>query len=176
MGRQSPNVDFPKHFSLRSEATVPADGTGLSPTGSFPQIHTTFSRVSRATEAFKGKREHNCLKSKEHSADGLSEWVPTALCNITSYIFSVITVAAFWQSLTCSLQYSCLENPRDGGAGWAAVSGVAQSRTRLRRLSSRRSTMYLWLLSSSGSSSVKNKLQSRKMGAHQRAAPRRKNK
>ena len=27
------------------------------------------------------------------------------------------------------LQYSCLENPRDGGAGWAAVSGVAQSRT-----------------------------------------------
>ena len=34
------------------------------------------------------------------------------------------------------LQYSCLENPRDGGAWWAAVSGVAQSRTRLKRLSS----------------------------------------
>ena len=30
------------------------------------------------------------------------------------------------------LQCSCLENPRDGGAWWAAVSGVAQSRTRLR--------------------------------------------
>ena len=29
------------------------------------------------------------------------------------------------------LQCSCLENPRDGGAWWAAVSGVAQSRTRL---------------------------------------------
>ena len=27
------------------------------------------------------------------------------------------------------LQYSCLENPRDGGAWWAAVYGVAQSRT-----------------------------------------------
>ena len=27
------------------------------------------------------------------------------------------------------LQYSCLENPRDGGARWAAVYGVAQSRT-----------------------------------------------
>ena len=27
------------------------------------------------------------------------------------------------------LQCSCLENPRDGGAWWAAVSGVAQSRT-----------------------------------------------
>ena len=31
---------------------------------------------------------------------------------------------------------SCLENPRDGEAWWAAVYGVAQSRTRLQRLSS----------------------------------------
>ena len=30
------------------------------------------------------------------------------------------------------LQYSCLENPRDWGAWWAAVYGVAQSRTRLK--------------------------------------------
>ena len=30
------------------------------------------------------------------------------------------------------LQYSCLENPRDGGAWWAAIYGVAQSRTRLK--------------------------------------------
>ena len=29
------------------------------------------------------------------------------------------------------LQYSCLENPKDGGAWWATVSGVAKSRTRL---------------------------------------------
>ena len=34
------------------------------------------------------------------------------------------------------LQCSCLENPRDGGAWWAAVYGVAQSWTRLKRLSS----------------------------------------
>ena len=34
------------------------------------------------------------------------------------------------------LQYSCLENPRDRGAWWAAVYGVTQSRTRLKRLSS----------------------------------------
>ena len=32
------------------------------------------------------------------------------------------------------LQCSCLENPRDGGAWWAAVYGVSQSRTRLKRL------------------------------------------
>ena len=34
------------------------------------------------------------------------------------------------------LQCSCLENPRDGGAWWAAVYGVTQSRTRLKRRSS----------------------------------------
>ena len=34
------------------------------------------------------------------------------------------------------LQCSCLENPRDGGAWWAAVFGVAQSQTRLKRRSS----------------------------------------
>ena len=34
------------------------------------------------------------------------------------------------------LQCSCLENPRAGGAWWAVVSGVAQSQTRLKQLSS----------------------------------------
>ena len=42
------------------------------------------------------------------------------------------------------LQCSCLENPRDGGAWWAAVYGVAQSRTRLKWLSSS-SSSYLKL-------------------------------
>ena len=32
------------------------------------------------------------------------------------------------------LQCSCLENPRDGGAWWAAVYGITQSWTRLKRL------------------------------------------
>ena len=34
------------------------------------------------------------------------------------------------------LQCSCLENPRDGGAWWAAIKGIAQSWTRLKQLSS----------------------------------------
>ena len=41
------------------------------------------------------------------------------------------------------LQCSCLENPRDGGAWWAAVYGVTQSWTRLK-----------WLSNSSSSSSI----------------------
>ena len=37
-----------------------------------------------------------------------------------------------WLRNGTPLQYSCLENPMDGGAWWAAVHGVAKSRTRLR--------------------------------------------
>ena len=40
------------------------------------------------------------------------------------------------------LQCSCLENPRDGGAWWAAVYGVAQSQTQLKRLSRSSSSSY----------------------------------
>ena len=49
----------------------------------------------------------------------------------------------FHSSLSCTgegngnpLQCSCLENPTDRGAWWAAICGVAQSQTRLKRLSS----------------------------------------
>ena len=41
------------------------------------------------------------------------------------------------------LQCSCLQNPRDGGAWWAAVYGVARSQTRLTRLSSSSSSRTL---------------------------------
>ena len=42
------------------------------------------------------------------------------------------------------LQCSCLENPRDWGAWWAAVYGVTQSRTRLKWLSSSSSNIPLY--------------------------------
>ena len=53
---------------------------------------------------------------------------------------SVDSVPTWWSNLFITivregkgtpLQYSCLENPMDGGAWWAAVHGVAKSRTRL---------------------------------------------
>ena len=44
------------------------------------------------------------------------------------------------------LQCSCLENPRDGGAWWAAIYGVAESRTRLKRLSSSSSSSCIYVL------------------------------
>ena len=41
------------------------------------------------------------------------------------------------------VQCSCLENPRDGGAWWAAIYGVTQSRTWLKRLSSTSSSSWI---------------------------------
>ena len=53
----------------------------------------------------------------------------------------------FYFSLSCTgegngnpLQCSCLENPRDRGAWWAAVYGIAQNWTRRKRLSSNRAS------------------------------------
>ena len=43
---------------------------------------------------------------------------------------------ALEKEMATPLQCSCLENPRDRGAWWAAIYGVAQSRTQLKRLSS----------------------------------------
>ena len=55
----------------------------------------------------------------------------------------MLSLFHFHFSLSCigegngnPLQCSCLENPRDGGTWWAAIYGVAQSWTRLKRLSS----------------------------------------
>ena len=55
----------------------------------------------------------------------------------------------FHVSLSCieegngnPLQCSCLENPRDRGAWWAAIYGVTQSQTQLKRLSSSKQGFY----------------------------------
>jgi len=70
----------------------------------------------------------------------VAQWLRLCVCRLH-----------FHFSLSCigggdgnPLQCSCLENPRDGGAWWAAVYGVAQSRTRLK-----------WLSSSSSSSRIR---------------------
>ena len=54
-------------------------------------------------------------------------YLPRSICIYTSFL---------GEGNGNPLQCSCLENPRDRGAWWAAVYGVAQSRTRLKRLSS----------------------------------------
>ena len=45
--------------------------------------------------------------------------------------FNIVFKALYGEGSGTPLQYSCLENPMDGAAWWAAVHGVAKSRTRL---------------------------------------------
>ena len=56
------------------------------------------------------------------------------------------------------LQWSCLENLRDGGAWWAVIYGVTQSPTRLKRLSSSSGGLRKKLLDFPGGPIVKNPL------------------
>ena len=56
---------------------------------------------------------------------------------------------AFREGTGNPLQYSCLENPKDSGAWWAAIYGVAQSWTRLKRLSSSSSSRMSFVYHSS---------------------------
>ena len=66
-----------------------------------------------------------------------------AVTPILIFGFFILTRAEIGEGNGNPLQCSCLENPRDGGAWWAAVYGVAQSGTRLMQLSSSRAEIAL---------------------------------
>ena len=69
------------------------------------------------------------------SLEGCSPWGPEEL-DTTERLHFHFSLSCIGEGNGNPLQCSCLENPRDGGAWWAAVYGVTQSRTRLKQLSS----------------------------------------
>ena len=78
------------------------------------------------------------LPGKSHgqrSLEGCSPWGRWGL-DTTERLHFHFSLSCIGEENGNPLQCSCLENPRDGGAWWAAVHGVAQSWTRLKRLSS----------------------------------------
>ena len=77
---------------------------------------------------------------------GCSPWGPEEL-DTTEQLHFHFSLSCIGEGNGNSLQCSCLENPRDGGAWWAAVYGVAQSRT-LKRLSSSSSSRKLLAIKS----------------------------
>ena len=118
----------------------------------------------------------NILFAKKSQCDRRRQWHPTPVllpakshgrgsllgCSPWGhYELDTIERLHFYFSLSCigeengnPLQYSCLENPRDGGAWWAAIYGVSQSQTQLKRLSS--SSMCVYIVSSLMAQRVKN--------------------
>ena len=78
------------------------------------------------------------LPGKSHvqrSLVGCSSWGREEL-DMTERLHFHFSLSCIGEGNGSPHQCSCLENPRDGGAWWAAVYGVAQSWTRLKRISS----------------------------------------
>ena len=72
----------------------------------------------------------------QRSLVGCSPWGCKEL-DMTERLLFHVSLSCVGEGNGNPLQCSCLENPRDGGAWWAAFYGVAQSRTRLKQLSSK---------------------------------------
>ena len=80
------------------------------------------------------------LPGKSHgwrSLVGCSPWGRQEL-DTTEQLHFHFSLSCIGEGNGNPLQCSCLENPRDGGAWWAAIYGVAQSQTQLKWLSKRR--------------------------------------
>ena len=78
------------------------------------------------------------LPGKSHGWKSLVDCSPWGRqeSDTTDRLHFHFSLSCFGEGNGNPLQCSCLENPRDGGACWAAVYGVTQSLTRLKRLSS----------------------------------------
>ena len=79
------------------------------------------------------------LPGKSHgrsSLVGCGPWGRSEESDTTEQLHFHFSLSCIGEENGNPLQCSCLENPRDGGAWWAAIYGVAQSWTRLKRLSS----------------------------------------
>ena len=91
------------------------------------QVLVLFLQISRYVS-----NEQSCLRTTGLYHDLLS--------SVFHFFYFILGTLIYGEVNGTPLQYSCLENPMDGGAWWAAVHGVARSRTRLKRLSSSSST------------------------------------
>ena len=104
----------------------------------FPLPHIVV--ISTSTEGWRRQWHPTLvlLPGKSHgqkSLVGCSPWGRWEL-DTTEWLPFHFSLSCIGEGNGNPLQCSCLENPRDGGAWWAAVYGVTQSWTRLKRLSS----------------------------------------
>ena len=104
-----------------------------------PKTSETSKKLFNFTVAQYGEGNGNpLLPGKFHgwrSLEGCSPWGRRGL-DTTEQLHFHFSLSCIGEGNGSPLQCSCLENPRDRGAWWAALYGVAQSRTRLKRLSS----------------------------------------
>ena len=109
-------------------------------------IRTLVPHLGLTVEKFGHRQMGGLLGTVDWNGDGGSVWGwdgRETSWNRGEWLgaFAIIQVrmTVIWTQV---IQCSCLENPRDGGAWWAAVYGVTQSWTRLKRLSSSSSNAF----------------------------------
>ena len=129
------NMNLPQVYMCSSSWTLLPPSSPYHPSGSSqctsPKHPVSFIEPGLATHFIYDY--YSCLNAilPNHPTLSLSHKVHKTVLYI-----SVSFVVSYGEGNGNPLQCSCLENPRDGGAWWAAVCGVAQSWTRLKRLSS----------------------------------------
>ena len=106
-------------------------------------ILVPLTNLLRNTSLYSEKRmflrdRNNCTAGKSHRWRSLESCGPWGRwgSDTTEQLHFHFSLSCIGEGNGNPLQCSCLENPRDRGAWWAAVYGVAQSWTRLMRLSS----------------------------------------
>ena len=102
------------------------------------QSWTQLKRLSSSSIQLNGNLLQNFWPGKSHGQRSLEGYSPQGCKELdtTEWLHFHFSLSCIGEGNGNPLQCSCLENPRDGGAWWAAVYGVAQSRTRLKWLSS----------------------------------------
>ena len=104
-------------------------------------IKTALNLNSHTSESSRRRRWHPTpvlLPGKSHGRRNLVGCSPSGRreSDTTEQVQFHFSLSYIGEGNGNSLQCTCLENPRDGGAWWTAVYGVAQSQTQLKRLSS----------------------------------------
>ena len=96
------------------------------------QHHSSKTSIFQCSAFFMVQLSHPYMTTGKTIA--LTRW--TFVGKVTPLLFNMLSRTGTGEGNGNPLQCSCLENPRDRGALWAAIYGVAQSWTRLKQLSS----------------------------------------
>ena len=91
------------------------------------QHHSSKASLLWCSAFFMVQLSHPYMMTRKTIA--LTRW--TFVGKVMSLLFNMLFRLVIGEGNSNPLQYSCLENPMDGGAWWAAVHGVAKSRTQL---------------------------------------------
>ena len=90
------------------------------------QYHSSKASILRRSAFFTVQLSHPCMTTGKTIA--LARWT---FGKVMSLLFNMLSRSVIGEGNGTLLQYSCPENPMDGGAWWAAVHGDAKSQTRL---------------------------------------------